>query len=297
MTILTEIKTTFLRTTLLVVITSVSLPISVLVNAKQPVHYNLARQEQEHGKPELISFPSGDLILKGFLYKPEGTGPFPAIIWNHGSEKLPGQQPDLARFYTSKGFVFFLPHRHGHGRSPGDYIQDLIEQFKAKENNRMLYEKYVVKLQEEYNKDVVAAVEWLKSQPFVDQKSIVMSGCSYGGTQTLLTSSKGLGLRAFVPFAPAAMSWSNTELQNRLLEAVRNSKAPLFLIQARNDYSISPSEVLGPVIKKQNPSNRAKVYPPFGSTNQEGHYGFATTANGIAIWGSDVLAFLEAAIK
>src|SRR5262245_53413403 len=297
MNILTEMKATFLLTALLVVITIVSLPISLLVNAKQPVNYNLARQEQEHGKPELVSFPSGDLTLKGFLYKPEGTGPFPAIIWNHGSEKLPGQQPDLARFYTSKGFVFFLPHRHGHGRSPGDYVMDLIEQYKEKEKNRSLVEKYIVMLQEEYNKDVVAAVEWLKGQPFVDQKSIVMSGCSFGGIQTLLTAAKGLGVRAFVPFAPAAMSWSNTELQKRLLEAARNAKAPVFLIQAQNDYSVSPSEVLGPAIKQKDPANRAKVYPPFGSTHQDGHFGFATKEDGIAIWGSDVLAFLHAAIK
>src|SRR5262245_53624914 len=95
----------------LTVMTSVNLPVSFLVNAKQLVKYNFARQEKEDGKPALVSFPSRALTLKGFLYKPEGTGPFPAIIWNHGSEKLPGQQPDLARFYTSKGFVFFLPHR------------------------------------------------------------------------------------------------------------------------------------------------------------------------------------------
>lgn len=173
----------------------------------------------------------------------------------------------------------------------------MIEQYKAKENNRILVEKYVVKLQEEYNEDVVAAIEWLKSQPFIDQKSMVMSGCSYGGIQTLLTSSKGLGLRAFVPFAPAAISWSNTELQKRLLESVRNAKAPLFLIQARNDYSVSPSEVLGPVIKQKDPSNQARIYPRFGSTRQEGHYDFATKAAGIAIWGPDVIAFLQAAIK
>ena len=121
-------KVTLLVTALLAGITSISLPVSFLVNAKQLVKYKFARQENEQGKPELVSFLSGDLTLKGFLYKPEGAGPFPAIIWNHGSEKLPGQQPDLARFYTSKGFVFFLPHRHGHGRSPGAYIQDLIEQ-------------------------------------------------------------------------------------------------------------------------------------------------------------------------
>ena len=43
-------------------------------------------------KPQLITFTSGDLALKGFIWKPEGPGPFPAIVWNHGSEKLPGHR-------------------------------------------------------------------------------------------------------------------------------------------------------------------------------------------------------------
>src|SRR5258708_1746972 len=41
-------------------------------------------------QPELIEFRSGDLDLKGFIWKPAGAGPFPAILWNHGSEKSPG---------------------------------------------------------------------------------------------------------------------------------------------------------------------------------------------------------------
>lgn len=31
-------------------------------------------------KPELIAFKSGDLELKGFVWKPDGPGPFPAIL-------------------------------------------------------------------------------------------------------------------------------------------------------------------------------------------------------------------------
>src|SRR5580693_9929305 len=75
-----------------------------------------ARPELAPGQAmgEEVSFPAGGLTLRGFLYKPSGSGPFPAMIWNHGSEKQPGWQPELAAFYNSHGFVFFLPHRHGH---------------------------------------------------------------------------------------------------------------------------------------------------------------------------------------
>src|SRR5689334_22293089 len=36
---------------------------------------------------ERVEYPSGQLKLPGLLYKPAGKGPFPAVIWNHGSEK------------------------------------------------------------------------------------------------------------------------------------------------------------------------------------------------------------------
>src|SRR5205814_10566825 len=34
---------------------------------------------------ETVTFPSGEITLHGVLYKPEGTGTFPAVIYNHGS--------------------------------------------------------------------------------------------------------------------------------------------------------------------------------------------------------------------
>src|SRR5258708_20004248 len=73
-------------------------------------------------QPELIEFRSGDLDLKGFIWKPAGAGPFPAILWNHGSEKRPGAVDSVATFFVTRGYVFFVPHRRGHGRSPGPYI-------------------------------------------------------------------------------------------------------------------------------------------------------------------------------
>jgi dipeptidyl aminopeptidase/acylaminoacyl peptidase len=40
---------------------------------------------------QLVAFEAGDgKQLHGFLYLPAGDGPFPAVLWNHGSEKLPG---------------------------------------------------------------------------------------------------------------------------------------------------------------------------------------------------------------
>ncbi len=246
---------------------------------------------------KIVEYPSGEYQLPGYLYKPEGDGPFPAVIWNHGSEKEPRAQPELARFYTAQGYVFFAPIRHGHGRAPGKYVGDLQQELRKKESDLEAVQKNTVALHELYNLDVVAAVAWLKQQPFVDANRVVMSGVSYGGIQTVLTAEKGLGIRAFVPFAPAAMSFANKSLRERLLVAVRNAKAPMFVLQAQNDYSTGPCEILAPVLaQKRNPSH-AKVYPAFGSTNQEGHGAFACRSLGVTIWGNDVLQFVDAAMK
>lgn len=242
-------------------------------------------------KPEEVVFPSGGQELHGFLWKPEGSGPFPAIVWNHGSEKLPGSQPALAKFYTAHSYVFFVPHRRGQGRSPGNYIQDLVAQAPPGERARRM-----VELQEIEVEDVIAGLNYLKSQPFVDPARIAISGCSYGGIQTLLTGERDLGIKALVPFAPGAMSWEqNGPLQDRLRRAVDLAKAPVLLIQAENDYSVAPSKALSKEANKKRKDFQFKIYPAFGNSHQDGHWGFCSTATDV--WGNDVLAFLETQMK
>ncbi len=248
-------------------------------------------------EPQLVAFQRGDATLHGWIYKPTGKGPFPAVIYNHGSDKTPGWFPTLGAFWTAKGYVFFVPHRSGHGRSPGEYIVDAQQQFREKEKDATVVQKHDIELHERANADVVAAVEWLKGQTFVKPDALVMSGISYGGIQTVLAAERDLGIKAYVPFAPAAMSWKgNPQLRERLLLAVKNAKAPMFLLQAQNDYNLGPSELLGEALKRKGNPNRAKLYPAFGDPNEhkDGHGGFAV--RGSDIWGADVIVFLNEVI-
>jgi dienelactone hydrolase len=238
-------------------------------------------------QPELVSLEGPNGELHGFLYKPSGDGPFPAILWNHGSEKLPGWQPDLAEFFTSNGFVFFLPHRSGQGRSPGTYVMDQMASARAAPSA----DRLTVQVHEHANRDVVAASAWLVKQPFVDAKRVAMVGCSFGGIQTLLSAERGLGFNAFIAFAPAALSWANAPLRARLKVAVSNAKAPVFILQAANDFSTEPTEVLGPEAVKN--GGEARLYPAFGGSAQDGHWAFATLKSGTSVWGDDVLGFLR----
>jgi len=152
-----------------------------------------------------------------------------------------------------------------------------------------------VQLQQTANEDVVAALNWLRTQKQVDPNRIVVSGCSFGGIQTLLTAEKGLGARAFIAFAPAAQSWNNGLLQSRLEQAVKNARAPVFILQAKNDYSTGPAKVLGKVAITK--GGRAEIYPAFGHSEQDGHWGFATSKAGIEMWQNDVLNFIQSAFQ
>ena len=250
--------------------------------------------------PELqIAFPGpNNMTLHGHLYVPGVSSQvdlqnvrkrYPVMIYNHGSEADPKGVPHLAKLYLDNGFVFFAPDRHGQGLSKdaGPYIVDLQ---KAAHNGEAS-----VKLHELYNLDVIAAIKWIKEQPYTDTRHIAMTGISYGAIQTLLTAEKDPGISVYIPFTPGAESWNSPPLQKRLMEAVKNERAPMFLLQARGDYNLGPSEVLGPILQHKGNQQKwkNKIYPQFGCTNQQAHGRFAQGCDGIAIWEQDVLKFLR----
>lgn len=81
--------------------------------------------------PEIVAFQSHELALRGVIYKPEGPGPFPAVLYNHGS--APGMLNNqafeaLGPLFAKRGWVFFAPYRRGQGLSAaaGLFIGDEI---------------------------------------------------------------------------------------------------------------------------------------------------------------------------
>jgi dienelactone hydrolase len=229
------------------------------------------------------------------VHLPDGDGPFPGVMWNHGSEREPGSQDELGDFYTSAGYALFVPHRRGHGRSPGEHFEDTLGPQLLRMPRASAIEALIA-LHERQLQDTLDALDWLTSQPFVDRARVAVSGVSHGGIQTLLAAEAGAPARAYVPFAPGATGWEgNPELHSRLLLAVERSRAPIFLLQSANDHSLGPSKILGEALAKKQGLNRARVYPAYGETPNAGHGSFA--CSGSDVWGADVLPFLSAALE
>jgi dienelactone hydrolase len=256
-------------------------------------------EENDTPKQLHVAFPGPEnMTLHGHLYVPGVSTQaelaavrkkYPVMIYNHGSEADPKGVPYLAKLYLDHGFVFFAPDRHGQGLSKdaGPYIVDLQHAAPNPQASADLHDLY--------NKDVIAAVKWIKEQPYTNVEHIAMTGISYGGIQTLLTAEKDPGIRAYLPFAPGAESWGSAPIQNKLTRAVRNEKAPMFLIQAEGDYNLGPSLTLGPILRQKGNEHKWKnrIYPKFGCTNQQAHGDFASKCDGIRIWDQDVLKFLN----
>lgn len=239
---------------------------------------------------ESVYFVSGPIVRHGCIYRPAGEGPFPAMIYNQATSKpaldLGDSTPfaELARFYTSRGYVLFLPGRRAVSEAEQKKINAIED-----ENQRFMSALEI------HNKDLEAAVTWLKEQTYVDAKKIFMSGHSTGGIQSLLLAEKNLGIRGIISFSPGAKVWStNPLLRDTLFRCVKSSKTPVFLIQPKNDFSLGPVDGLGPELAAKGGANRAKVYSSFGFNQTEGN---SFAFNAPDLWCTDVLAFMDDALK
>lgn len=242
---------------------------------------------------ELVSFVSDGMTLHGFLWRPVGTGPFPAIVFNHGSEEDPESGRGVVKFYVDHGFVVLYPHRRGHGRSAdvAPYMAHLFDANVAEDPAKLTAELVA------QSDDVMAAIQFVAAQPEVDPKRVATIGCSFGGIETVLAAERGTGLVAAVDFAGAAMSWASdathdmAPLRARLVQAARNAKVPVFFIQAENDFDTTPSKVLSQTMQEAGKPMQIHIFPPYGVSHRDGH-GFCGGMNDHPAWGDEVLTFL-----
>src|ERR1051325_571097 len=56
--------------------------------------------------PDPVEIAADGVKLKAFLYRPEGNGPFPAVVALHACDGLPGRRSNLARRYRDWGERF-----------------------------------------------------------------------------------------------------------------------------------------------------------------------------------------------
>jgi dienelactone hydrolase len=257
--------------------------------------------------PETIVVPSGKLRLKAFLWKPNGPGPFPTVLFNHGSggadadhtAGLPITEAaeKIAPLFLKHGYAFLYLFRRGQGLSAdqGRFMQDTLQQEEAAKGKEARQHLQFMLATTDHLDDVLAALSFLKTTPAIDAKRIAIVGHSFGGQVTLLAAERDNTVRAAVTFAAAAGSWERSpELRERLRTAVEKTTAPIMLIQAANDYSTAPSQGLSDELRGLHKSYVLKIYPAIGQTSENGH-NFLYLA--IPQWEHDVFKFLDEHVK
>lgn len=125
---------------------------------------------------EKLSLKAGDgLTLSAMLARPVGGGPFPAVMINHGSDGMREEWRIWTRKLAEKGYVGLAMTYRGFPGSDG------TETYGKKEVE-----------------DILLALAYLKSLPFVDKERLGMFGFSKGGFNALLASTRTRNLKAVV---------------------------------------------------------------------------------------------------
>ncbi len=253
--------------------------------------------------PETVVVHNGSITLHALLWRPRGQGPFPAVLLNHGSgrtreelERLgpyEGQAETLGPLFARHGYVFLFLFRQGVGLSvdQGSSAVDLMNsEFTA--HGQEARNTLQLRLLENRELSAAAAgLAFLRGLPDINARKVAIVAHSFGGSLTILQAAKEPDLRALVIFSGAGYSWDRSpELRARLLAAMTHIRTPVFFIHAANDYSLNPGKVLDARLAQLGKPHRFKIYPPIGSTPDDGHnFPFL----GISIWEPDVFAFLD----
>ena len=145
------------------------------------------------------------------VFKPQGEGPFPVIIFSHG--RAPNEEDRKAleypvlrghvSYWLRKGFAVVAPIRPGYGATGGADIENSGVRIgnNGECGGRPAFERAIGN-----SADVVSAVlTWTRQQAWVSNKKIVLVGQSVGGlTSVAVAARKPAGVVGYINFAGGA---------------------------------------------------------------------------------------------
>src|SRR5206468_10936241 len=122
--------------------------------------------------------PSADqnTAAHALLFRPPGDGPFPLAVIAHATtqnvlRRAQMPQPQyraLASWLVARGFAVLVPERPGHGLTGGRYLEDQggCDEADYSRSGRATAE------------EIVAAVDFMRRQPFIKPDGVVIVGHS-----------------------------------------------------------------------------------------------------------------------
>ena len=214
-------------------------------------------------QPELIAYPTfdsnsgGPESIPAWVYKPEGEGPFPVIIAIHGgpeSQSRPVFSSTYQMWLQKLGAAVIRPNVRG-SDGYGKHYMSLDNGFKR----------------EDSVKDIGALLDWIKTQPDLDETRVAVFGGSYGGYMVLASSVHYsdrlkaavdiVGISNFVTFLENTQDYRrdlrraeygderDPDMRRHLeaispLNHVDKIRIPMFVVQGQNDPRVPVSEAV-----------------------------------------------------
>ncbi len=176
----------------------------------------------ERIKPQYVEYdsPGGTSgKMRGYLVKPQGEGPFPAVLVIHENRGLNPYIEDVARRVAVEGFLALAPD----GLSP-------IGGYPGNDEDGKIMQKSLDK--SKLFTDLLNSAKFLKNNDFSNSKLGATGFCYGGGIVNKLAVSMGSDLHAGVPFYGVAPKTENVE----------KIQAPLMLQYAQDDPRVNATQ-------------------------------------------------------
>ncbi|KND59819.1 Dienelactone hydrolase [Candidatus Burkholderia verschuerenii] len=237
----------------------------------------------------VIEVPEGDIALETTVFKPDGAGPFPMIVFNHG--KLPGNahsQPRnrpvaLACEFVRHGYVVVVPNRRGFAGSGGQYAGHGCDV----EANGFAQAQ-----------DVAATVSYMSEQSYVDKTHIVVAGTSHGGLTTIAYGARDAvsapGVRGLINFSGGLRQDECDGWQKNLVSAYgdygQNTRLPSLWLYGDND-SVWQGDLASRMYTAFTSHGARASMVDFGDYKNDAHR-LVGDRDGVQVWWPHVKAFL-----
>jgi dienelactone hydrolase len=201
--------------------------------------------------PALKEFGGEPLQQSAQQFRPQGAGPFPAIVLMHGCGGM----------YTPSGYITASYLRWAELLAQDGYVAVLVDGFNPRGYRTICeLQKRPILESRERVEDAYAAARWLHQQPYVGRGRIGLIGWSNGGTGTLYAMRPGSRLepafRAAVAFYPGCRTLSRATTPYQ-------SYAPLLILSGEADdwTPAAPCATLVETAKGQGSPADIVIYP------------------------------------
>ncbi|MDE2397533.1 MAG: dipeptidyl aminopeptidase [Burkholderiales bacterium] len=173
----------------------------------------IARDQVRTPTVEHVKLPGAgrfgsDLEMAVQVFKPEGNGPFPVVLFSHGRAPDAADRAKLAhpvsanqvRYWLEHGIALVAPIRPGYGITGGPDAELTSTHFDTSGHCSGHPDFHITA--NAAVKTVVATLAWLRDQPWADKHHVLLVGQSVGGLTTVAAAAQPLpGVIASINFA------------------------------------------------------------------------------------------------